>query len=121
MDDRHAVPGSKTGDATADHGLPDRIACCETTSLAILTEVDAQMLVDELAQMPASLNHHLSRLVETGLIGFTNEGKAGGSTTFGAVHSATPSPIFSSTVQWCCSNGLNSSTSGGRGQRTVAR
>ena len=33
------------------------------------------MLADELAQMPASLNHHLARLVETGLIGFTNEGK----------------------------------------------
>lgn len=36
---------------------------------------DAQMLADELALMPASLNHHLTRLVEAGLIGYTNEGK----------------------------------------------
>jgi DNA-binding IclR family transcriptional regulator len=33
------------------------------------------MLADELALTPASLNHHLSRLVESGLVGYTNEGK----------------------------------------------
>ena len=36
---------------------------------------DAQMLAEELAQLPAALNHHLSRFVESGLVGFTNEGK----------------------------------------------
>ena len=36
---------------------------------------DAQMLADELALTPASLNHHLSRLTESGIIGYTNEGK----------------------------------------------
>ncbi len=67
----------KRGDATADHGragsvhrlLRDHLFGCPEQSW------DAQMLADELAQMPASLNHHLARLVETGLIGFTNEGK----------------------------------------------
>lgn len=67
----------KRGDATADHGragpvhrlLRDHLFGHPDRSW------DAQMLADELAQMPASLNHHLSRLVETGLIGFTNEGK----------------------------------------------
>ena len=33
------------------------------------------MLADELALMPASLNHHLTRLVESGIVGYTNEGK----------------------------------------------
>jgi len=67
----------KRGDATADHGragpvhrlLRDHLLGAPNQSW------DAQMLADELAQMPASLNHHLARLVETGLIGFTNEGK----------------------------------------------
>jgi len=36
---------------------------------------DAQMLADELALTPASLNHHLTRLVQAGIIGYTNEGK----------------------------------------------
>ena len=33
------------------------------------------MLADELALTPASLNHHLTRLVEAGILGFSNEGK----------------------------------------------
>jgi predicted transcriptional regulator len=33
------------------------------------------MLADELALTPASLNHHLTRLVQSGIIGYTNEGK----------------------------------------------
>ena len=39
------------------------------------TAWDAKMLADELALMPASLNHHLTRLVESGIVGYTNEVK----------------------------------------------
>ena len=49
--------------------------CLETICWDNPSKAGTQMLADELAQMPASLNHHLARLVETGLIGFTNEGK----------------------------------------------
>lgn len=67
----------KRGEATADDGragpvhrlLRDHLFGQPTRAW------DAQMLADDLALMPASLNHHLSRLVESGLIGFTNEGK----------------------------------------------
>ena len=67
----------KRGEATADLGragpvhrlLRDFLFTQPTSSW------DAQMLADELALTPASLNHHLSRLVESGLVGYTNEGK----------------------------------------------
>lgn len=67
----------KRGDATADDGragpvhrlLRDHLLGQPGRSW------DAQMLADDLALMPASLNHHLTRLVESGLVGFTNEGK----------------------------------------------
>jgi predicted transcriptional regulator len=67
----------KRGEATADLGragpvhrlLRDFLFAQPTSSW------DAQMLADELALTPASLNHHLSRLVESGLVGYTNEGK----------------------------------------------
>ena len=36
---------------------------------------DAGPLADDLGLAPASLNHHLTRLVETGLLGHTDEGK----------------------------------------------
>ena len=36
---------------------------------------DAGQLADDLGLAPASLNHHLTRLVETGLMGHTDEGK----------------------------------------------
>ena len=67
----------KRGDATADHGRAGSVHRLLRDHLFGRPEQswDAQMLADELAQMPASLNHHLGRLVETGLIGFTNEGK----------------------------------------------
>ena len=67
----------KRGDATADHGRAGPVHRLLRDHLlgAPHQSWDAQMLADELAQMPASLNHHLARLVETGLIGFTNEGK----------------------------------------------
>ena len=67
----------KRGDATADHGRAGPVHRLLRDHLFGRPDRswDAQMLADELAQMPASLNHHLSRLVETGLIGFTNEGK----------------------------------------------
>ena len=59
----------KRGDAMADNGragpvhrlLRDHLL--ENPSIAW----DAQTLADELALMPASLNHHLARLVESGL------------------------------------------------------
>lgn len=85
----------KRGDATADEGragtvhrlLRDYILGQPNTAW------DAQMLADELAQLPAALNHHLARLVESGLVGFTNEGKGwrkyyltGGSTSHAVAH-----------------------------------
>ena len=67
----------KRGETTADHGRAGPVHRLLRDHLfgAPHQSWDAQMLADELAQMPASLNHHLARLVETGLIGFTNEGK----------------------------------------------
>ena len=85
----------KRGDATADRGRAGPVHRLLRDHLVGHPERswDAQMLADELAQMPASLNHHLSRLVETGLIGFTNEGKGwrkyylrGGSLTNAVAH-----------------------------------
>lgn len=67
----------KRGDATADMGRAGVVHRLLRDHLFGQPEQawDAQMLADELAHMPAALNHHLSRLVETGLIGHTNEGK----------------------------------------------
>ena len=67
----------KRGDATADQGRAGPVHRLLRDHLFGHPERswDAQMLADELAQMPASLNHHLARLVDTGLVGFTNEGK----------------------------------------------
>jgi predicted transcriptional regulator len=67
----------KRGDATADLGRAGVVHRLLRDHLfgAPGQAWDAQMLADELAQMPAALNHHLGRLVETGLIGTTNEGK----------------------------------------------
>ena len=67
----------KRGEATADQGRAGPVHRLLRDHLLGQPDKswDAQMLADELAQMPASLNHHLARLVETGLIGFTNEGK----------------------------------------------
>ncbi len=67
----------KRGDATADQGRAGPVHRLLRDHL--LGEAnrswDAQMLADELAQMPATLNHHLARLVESGLVGYSNEGK----------------------------------------------
>ena len=67
----------KRGEATADHGRAGVVHRLLRDHLFGQPDVawDAQMLADELAQMPAALNHHLGRLVETGLVGYTNEGK----------------------------------------------
>jgi hypothetical protein len=67
----------KRGEATADQGRAGVVHRLLRDHLFGQPDVawDAQMLADELAQMPAALNHHLGRLVETGLIGYTNEGK----------------------------------------------
>ena len=67
----------KRGDATADMGRAGVVHRLLRDHLFGLPEQawDAQMLADELAQQPAALNHHLARLVETGLVGYTNEGK----------------------------------------------
>ena len=67
----------KRGEATADYGRAGVVHRMLRDFLVGQPNVawDAQMLADELAQMPAALNHHLARLVETGLVGFTNEGK----------------------------------------------
>ncbi len=67
----------KRGETTADHGRAGVVHRLLRDHLFGQPDVawDAQMLADELAQMPAALNHHLGRLVETGLVGYTNEGK----------------------------------------------
>ena len=67
----------KRGDAMADNGRAGPVHRLLRDHLFGQPDTawDAQMLADELALMPASLNHHLSRLVECGLIGYTNEGK----------------------------------------------
>ena len=67
----------RKGDATADYGsaspihrmLRDHFFSQPTKSW------DAQELSDELAMTPAALNHHLSRLSQSGLLSYTNEGK----------------------------------------------
>ena len=67
----------RKGDATADYGsaspihrmLRDHFFSHPTKSW------DAQELSDELAMTPAALNHHLSRLSQSGLLSYTNEGK----------------------------------------------
>jgi hypothetical protein len=67
----------KRGEATADQGRAGVVHRMLRDQFFGQPDVawDAQMLADELAQMPAALNHHLSRMVETGLVGYTNEGK----------------------------------------------
>ena len=67
----------KRGEATADQGTAGPVHRLLRDYLFAQPEVswDAQMLADELALTPASLNHHLTRLVEAGIIGFSNEGK----------------------------------------------
>ena len=67
----------RKGEATADYGsaspihrlLRDHILPNPGDSW------DAQMLADELAMTPAALNHHLTRLIDSGLLTFANEGK----------------------------------------------
>lgn len=67
----------KRGDAMADNGRAGPVHRLLRDHLfgQPNTAWDAQMLADELALMPASLNHHLTRLVESGIVGYTNEGK----------------------------------------------
>lgn len=67
----------KRGEATADEGRAGPVHRLLRDYLFAQPDVswDAQMLADELALTPASLNHHLTRLVEAGIIGFSNEGK----------------------------------------------
>ena len=67
----------KRGDEMADHGFANPVHRLLRDYLFAQPEVgwDAQMLADELALTPASLNHHLTRLVQSGIIGYTNEGK----------------------------------------------
>tara|TARA_B110000444_G_scaffold18720_1_gene15702 strand:+ start:18762 stop:19871 length:1110 start_codon:yes stop_codon:yes gene_type:complete len=67
----------KRGEATADQGRAGPVHRLLRDYLFAQPDIswDAQMLADELALTPASLNHHLTRLVEAGIIGFSNEGK----------------------------------------------
>ena len=67
----------KRGDDMADHGIAGPVHRLLRDYLFAQPEIgwDAQMLADELALTPASLNHHLTRLVQSGIIGYTNEGK----------------------------------------------
>ena len=67
----------KRGEATADLGRAGPVHRLLRDFLFVqpTSSWDAQMLADELALTPASLNHHLSRLVESGIVGYTNEGK----------------------------------------------
>ncbi len=67
----------KRGEDMADHGTANPVHRLLRDYLFAQPNIgwDAQMLADELALTPASLNHHLSRLTESGIIGYTNEGK----------------------------------------------
>ncbi|MBP04821.1 MAG: hypothetical protein CMA72_08585 [Euryarchaeota archaeon] len=67
----------KRGEATADFGKAGPVHRLLRDYLLSQPSIswDAQMLADELALTPASLNHHLTRLVEAGILGFSNEGK----------------------------------------------
>lgn len=67
----------KRGDEMADMGNASPVHRLLRDYLFAQPEIgwDAQMLADELALTPASLNHHLTRLVQSGIIGYTNEGK----------------------------------------------
>lgn len=67
----------KKGDAMADYGMANPVHRLLRDHIFAKPQMgwDAQMLADELALTPASLNHHLTRLVEAGIIGYTNEGK----------------------------------------------
>lgn len=67
----------KRGDTMADQGRAGPVHRLLRDHLFgdPATAWDAQILADEIGHMPASLNHHLARLVETGLVGYTNEGK----------------------------------------------
>ena len=76
----------KRGEATADQGTAGPVHRLLRDYLFAQPEVswDAQMLADELALTPASLNHHLTRLVEAGIIGFLKE-RVGGDTSYAVV------------------------------------
>lgn len=67
----------KRGEVTADFGRAGPVHRLLREYLFTQPNIswDAKMLADELALTPASLNHHLTRLVEAGIIGFSNEGK----------------------------------------------
>tara|TARA_B100000575_G_C23132888_1_gene657493 strand:- start:1217 stop:2323 length:1107 start_codon:yes stop_codon:yes gene_type:complete len=67
----------KRGDDMADYGLANPVHRLLRDYLFTQPDIgwDAQMLADELGLTPASLNHHLTRLVQSGIIGYTNEGK----------------------------------------------
>ena len=67
----------KKGEEMADGGKANPVHRLLRDYLFAQPEIgwDAQMLADELALTPASLNHHLTRLVQAGIIGYTNEGK----------------------------------------------
>ena len=67
----------RKGDATADYGAASPIhRMLRDYFFSIPNKSwDAQALSDELAMTPAALNHHLSRLSQSGLLSYTNEGK----------------------------------------------
>ena len=67
----------KRGEEMADGGKANPVHRLLRDYIFAQPEIgwDAQMLADELALTPASLNHHLTRLVQAGIIGYTNEGK----------------------------------------------
>ncbi len=67
----------RKGDATADYGFASPIhrMLRDHFFLHPQSSWDAQALSDELAMTPAALNHHLSRLSQSGLLSYTNEGK----------------------------------------------
>ena len=67
----------RKGDATADYGSASPIhrMLRDHFFLNPNKSWDAQSLSDELAMTPAALNHHLSRMSQSGLLSYTNEGK----------------------------------------------
>ena len=67
----------RKGDATADYGSASPIHRMLRDHFFSHPKMswDAQALSDELAMTPAALNHHLSRLSQSGLLSYTNEGK----------------------------------------------
>ena len=67
----------KRGDETSDFTIENPVHSLLRDYLFAQSNssFEAQMLADELSLTPASLNHHLTRLVQAGLIGYSNEGK----------------------------------------------